>query len=320
MVRPGYVGLALAGILSFPLSAEAIEWWHDPERGCGSLDGWARTGRLKDLPGCDGELPKGAPSGEVAMHDAKKALHDAERILDQGQTADVEAKLDLATSTMNRAPNDPRVNWARPHFAKALAVLRARLAIVPRLPKLRTVYKAAIDAADQASKLRTDEARKDALAKTDACVQAFREAESQGVDLSVPVELTAGKSRPLRDDQRDCANGKSTAPAEQGQAQTPTTKPDEPKGPDKPAVQTPDKPAAPAAGGSDGGVPREKWVKGLRGDRKKVFQNHPDAFPEYTGDPGPRGAAKAPEWRYGSEVFQFKGSRLAKPKAPKKKK
>src|SRR5256885_89143 len=86
MVRLRSIGLLLLGLLLLPATAQAIEWWHDPARGCGTLDGWQRTTKLKDLPGCDGELPKGAPPGEIAMHDAKKALHDAEKALDAGQT------------------------------------------------------------------------------------------------------------------------------------------------------------------------------------------------------------------------------------------
>ncbi len=240
------------------------------------------------------------------MHDAKKALHDAERLLDNGQTLDLEGKLDLAANSMNKAPNDPRVNWARPHYAKSLALLRARLAIVPRLPKLRIAFKAAIDAADQAGRQKTDAAKKAALTASDACVQAFRDAENQGIDLSVAVELTAGKSRPLREDQRDCASGKSDTPAV-------AAKPDEvkPAAPDKPEAVA-DKPAA--KGGGDGGVPRPKWLKTLRGDRKKVFQDHDDAYPEFEGDPGPKGAAKAAEWHYGTQTFTFKRNKLVKPK------
>jgi hypothetical protein len=315
MIRLNVVGALLIGLCFSAQSAWAIEWWHDPARGCGTLDGWLRTSRLKDLPGCDGELPKGAPPGEIAMHDAKKALHEAEKLLDTGQTTEVEAKLDTATNIMNKAPNDPRVNWARPHYAKALAILRAKLAIVPRMPKLRTAYKAAVDAADQANKLKTDAARKAALAAADACVQAFRDAESQGVDLSVPVELTAGKARPLREDQKECASGK-TSQAEPVAAAPPPDKPAEPAKPEKPEA-TPDKPVVKAAGGSDGGVPRAKWLKALKGDRKKVFAEHPDAFPEFDGEPGPKGAIKAAEWRYGSEVFQFKRNKLVKPKKGK---
>jgi hypothetical protein len=254
------------------------------------------------------------------MHDAKKALHEAERVLDGGQIDGVEAKLELATNLMNKAPNDPRVNWARPHYKLAVNLLRSRLAIVPKLPKLRTAYKAAMDAATQANAQKTEAARKAALSAADACAQAFREAEAQGADLSVPVELTPGKPRPLREDQRECATGKASLPeAVAATPDKPAATPDKPAAtPDKPAA-TPDKPAATPdkAGGGDGGVPREKWAKVLKGDRKKVFNDHPDAFPEYDGDPGPKGAAKAAEWRYGSEVFKFKRNKLAKPKKSK---
>ncbi|MCS6912490.1 MAG: hypothetical protein RMK29_19105 [Myxococcales bacterium] len=314
MDRSGTIGLALASLLLLPQGARAIEWWHDPERGCGTLEAWVRTGRIKDLPGCEGELPKGAPPGEIAMRDAKRALHEAEKLLDQGQTAEVETKLEAATHIMNRAPNDPRVNWARPHYAKALGILRARLAIVPRLPTLRQAYKAALEAASQAARLRTEEARRDALAKADACVQAFRDAEGQGVDLSIPVELTPGKPRPLREDLRDCATGQTATASSEPVA---AARPEATASTDRPTAS----PQGPVqSGGSDGGVPRDKWIKALRGDRKKVFLAHPDAFPEYEGAPGPKGAAKAAEWRYGSEVFLFKGNRLVKPKDKKKKK
>src|SRR5260370_31211076 len=112
LLRAAVVCLAVLA----PLAAAAgtIEWWHDPERGCGTLDGWQRTHRIKDLPGCDGELPKGAPPAEVAMHDAKLALGRAEKALDEGRAAPVEPALEDATRIMNGAPaNDPRANSAR---------------------------------------------------------------------------------------------------------------------------------------------------------------------------------------------------------------
>ena len=51
----------------------------------------------------------------------------------------------------------------------------------------------------------------------------------------------------------------------------------------------------------------------LTGDHPR-FGDHPDAFPEFDGDAGPKGALKAAEWRYGSETFQFKRNKLLKPK------
>ncbi len=108
-------------------SANAIEWWHDPARGCGQLEDWRKTERVADLPGCDGELPNGVPAGEVSMHDAKRALRQAEELLDKRKTEGVEAFIDKAALALNEAPSDPRVNWARPHFAKASTNLRNRL-------------------------------------------------------------------------------------------------------------------------------------------------------------------------------------------------
>ena len=72
--------MPLLGLLMWVGDASALEWWHDPERGCGQLENWKKTSRIADLPGCDGELPKGAPPGETAMHDAKKILRDVEKL------------------------------------------------------------------------------------------------------------------------------------------------------------------------------------------------------------------------------------------------
>ena len=109
------------------MNARAIEWWHDPDRGCGTLEGWSKTQRISDIPGCSGDLPKGAPAGEVALHDAKVNLAAAEKILDSNRTAGAQELIERAASTMNRAPSDPRVNWARPFYSSAADMLRKRL-------------------------------------------------------------------------------------------------------------------------------------------------------------------------------------------------
>jgi hypothetical protein len=109
------------------MNARAIEWWHDPDRGCGTLEGWNKTQRISDIPGCSGELPKGAPAGEVAMHDAKVNLAAAEKILDGNRTAGAQELIDRAVNTMSRVPSDPRVNWARGFYSSAADMLRKRL-------------------------------------------------------------------------------------------------------------------------------------------------------------------------------------------------
>jgi len=185
----------------------AVEWWHDPALGCGTLESWQRTQRMKDLPGCDGELPRGAPPGEVAMHDAKVQLVSAEKRLDQNETANVVAKIDASSDILNRAPSDPRVNWARPHYAKAISILRSRLALAPLLPGLRSSHDKAVAGNHKSPAAKTAAAKE--------CVKAFSDAESAGVDLSIQVELTPGQLRPLSADRDDCAE--RAKPADQGQ-------------------------------------------------------------------------------------------------------
>ena len=90
MVRLSLASLPFLGLvlLSDTVAHAEEPWWRDPERGCGKVENWKRTSRIADLPGCDGELKSGAPPGEVAMHDAKKLLHDVEKQLDNGQAGD----------------------------------------------------------------------------------------------------------------------------------------------------------------------------------------------------------------------------------------
>ena len=299
MRKLSLVCVPLLGLVLLPGLAKADEfYWHDPERGCGLLDNWKKTYRIADLPGCDGELKKNAPPGETAMHDAKKLLREAEKAIDSGQPGDYENKIAQATEIMNKAPQDPRTIWARGHFAKAIAVLRSRAALAPKLSKIRDNVKAVSDLTAQAKP--DGKALGDAVA---SCVASIKEAEQAGVDMAVPVELSPGQSKPLRAFLSECeaatAKAAATEPATKPPEATPTTKPETPTA---------------TAAGTDGGVPREKWVKKLKGDRKKTFEAHPDAFPAFDGEPGPKAAAKAAEWRYGAEVIRFKGNKLLKTK------
>jgi hypothetical protein len=125
--------VCLACLAPLAAAADLVPWWHDPARGCGTKEAWRSTHRIKDLPGCDGELPKGAPPGEVAMHDAKLALGRGEKALDDNRAALVQPAIDDAVRIMNDAPtNDPRSNWARPIYAEAIQLLRDRLEKLPK--------------------------------------------------------------------------------------------------------------------------------------------------------------------------------------------
>ena len=182
MVRLSFVSLPLLGLLLLPLhtAQAADQWWRDPERGCGKIEDYKRTFRIADLPGCDGELLRSAPEGEVAMHDAKKLLREAEKVLDGGQSDGVESKLNQAIELMNKAPRDARVDWARQHFKTAVEVLQARMAMLSKLPKLRQTYKALTDLNAQ-----TKPDAKAVQAAGDACVEAFKEDEAGGGNLQL---------------------------------------------------------------------------------------------------------------------------------------
>ena len=304
MVRLSFVSLPLLGLLLVPLhtAQAADQWWRDPERGCGKIEDYKRTFRIADLPGCDGELLRSAPEGEVAMHDAKKLLREAEKVLDGGQSDGVESKLNQAIELMNKAPRDARVDWARQHFKTAVEVLQARMAMLSKLPKLRQTYKALTDLNAQ-----TKPDAKAVQAAGEACVAAFKEAEAGGGNLQLQYELVPGsKMRPLREYLTECDQAKgSAAPAVAAATPDPAAKPA--------ATEVKDTKAdKPAAAGNDGGVPRAKWEKKMKGDRKKIFEAHPDAFPSFEGEPGPKGAVKATEWKYGSEVIKFKGNKQIK--------
>jgi hypothetical protein len=208
------LGLSIAGSFVALGVAHAIEWWHDPDRGCGLAENWQRTHRIRDLPGCDGELPRGAPPGEIAMRDAKKLLHDAERALDQGQATDIDAPLARAANLMSGAPNDPRVNWVRPRYVKAIQTLRARALLSPKLPALLAAQASAHKAADDAKQKPSPAARRAAMDAGTSCVDAFRAAEGEGVDVTLYVPFSDGSVRSLTTAREDCeAIAKTGVPA-----------------------------------------------------------------------------------------------------------
>lgn len=103
------------------------------------------------------------------MHDAKKLLREAEKVLDGGQSDGVESKLNQAIELMNKAPRDARVDWARQHFKTAVEVLQARMAMLSKLPKLRQTYKALTDLNAQ-----TKPDAKAVQAAGEACVAALK--------------------------------------------------------------------------------------------------------------------------------------------------
>jgi hypothetical protein len=118
---------ALITLLMGAMSCFAGDWWLDPGRGCGTKEAWIKTHHIEDLPGCDGDLPRDASPGEIAMHNSKSLMRTAERILDQKHTNGVEDVIERASSTIDAAPAESRVTDSRQYYKEAIGLLSGRL-------------------------------------------------------------------------------------------------------------------------------------------------------------------------------------------------
>jgi hypothetical protein len=272
--------MVLVVLLAVPARAGDVDWTN-PKMGCGK--GFAQSGKAVDLPGCTGKLPKDAPAVEVMLREAKLALVEAEGLVQKGRLDKVDGLLASVEEGLARTPPmhptlPDRWERAKPLFDRAISALRSKRKLLPRLDKLKDLY---AEAGELARAMKEDEAGpKRAIKAARACVAEIDEARGDGVDLSVDVDLDKGAQRSLESARAECAG--LLAKAE---------------------TYLKERDAARK-------VKRERWRKVLRGDRKKIFDAHPDALPEFGGsDP-----AKASLWRYttssGTEVYTFKANKL----------
>src|SRR5688572_5201806 len=95
---------ALVSLVLCPLVARAESNWFNPKMGCGAVGAYAKTGKAVDLPGCTGKLPKDAPQAEVALHDLKEIIVDAEEALEKGKIDKIEPLLGQADLALRKAP------------------------------------------------------------------------------------------------------------------------------------------------------------------------------------------------------------------------
>ena len=223
---------------------------------------------------------QGAPPGEVAMHDAKKQLREAEKLIEQEKSGEVEAKIAQATELMNRAPNDPRVHWARVTAAQAIKVLKGQ-------------GRAGAEGGQAAQLVQVGE-RSGSAAQAGwqgagRCHHRLRrgvwDAEGAGVDLSMPFELTTGKTRPLREDPQECEAAKSKA----GEATAPS-RPRPPASPTK--ARSPTRAKKPAEAATV--VSRVRSGSKLKGRSQEGVQDHADAFPSSKAMPARRVRRRLP--------------------------
>src|SRR4051812_49935189 len=93
--------VALSVTWTATAAADDGKIWMDPDRGCGRGATFMKSGKIEDLPGCSGKLPKDAPHVEVVLHDAKRALLDAEEDLARGRTEKLDQVLDDTRATLS---------------------------------------------------------------------------------------------------------------------------------------------------------------------------------------------------------------------------
>src|SRR5688572_10075555 len=150
------LGLLLAG------SAHAANW-SDPDNGCGTGAAFAKSGKVADLPGCSGKVPKDAPAVELLLRDAKRALADAEELLDKNKVDKmdkVDALLKSVEESLSKAPPlspelPDRWEQAQPLYTRLIGSFKQRRNLAPSLDKLRFSL---AEAAKAAKNMETDPA------------------------------------------------------------------------------------------------------------------------------------------------------------------
>src|SRR4051812_19492414 len=86
------------------VAATAHADYFDAGNGCGRAANFAKSGKVADLPGCTGKLPKDAPQVEVVLRDAKQLLLEAEERLAKGKLDKIDALLASAKEKLSHAP------------------------------------------------------------------------------------------------------------------------------------------------------------------------------------------------------------------------
>jgi hypothetical protein len=279
------IALALCLLPSLAQANSAV--WFDPDLGCGRAAVFDRTHQVADLPGCSGRLPKGAPQVEVDLREAKRALLDADSALNKNKLEKVDAALGEAERALAlKPPMHPELpdRWeeAVPLYQRTVAGLRARRKLAPRITRIAATHRDAVAAWKAMTAHERDGGPAQALQLADACLKEMQEASTDGVDFAAEVELEKGRSRPLAEARTECTRAHDEA----GQ------------------LVAAEEAAAKAR--------RMALRRKLRGDRLKVFDQHPGALPECEGTQAI--PARAAVWRYTSngsvEVCTFRGNKL----------
>lgn len=280
---------------------------------CGSAEAYLRSGQLEDLPGCEGELPAGAPPAAEVLRDGKLALLRAQRHLQEEAAAEAAQALGRAGEAIARleqqGKDDQGVESALPLYRQALTVLQARAQLLPEADGLRACHaqaevllRAAPPSASagpappgSAPALPADPAdlqtARTQARRAEECVALLRRLLGQrlvqeALGEGLVVEVAPGQLRRLSDLLGDVRAAHKSAVLSRQRALR------------------------------EWEVVRGRWLRVLFGDRLRIFNEHPDALPEYDGKArGPLPASVLPRWRYRLpdgriEHYLFNRSRL----------
>jgi hypothetical protein len=283
--------LLLASLLVLPAVARGERSpWFDPALGCGSGAAFSKSGKVADLPGCTGRIPKNAPEVEVVLREAKRRLEDAEELLAKDKLDKLDALLAAVQADLQRAPPiDPELpdRWEQslPLYQRAIASLKNRRKLAPHLEKLRSAHRAAVETAAAKGRAEIEGGPAESLKAAQACLAVFSETRASGVDLDVEVELEKGQARTLQAALAECDQLRRSAEA-LARAQEKAAK-----------------------------AKRAQLRRQLKGDRLKTFDAHPSALPQLEGAAADsKNIAKAAVWKFatatGVEVYTFKGNKL----------
>lgn len=185
-------GVLLFGVLLHIRAATADSvGWFDAKRGCGQVGAFSRTGRAADLPGCTGKLPKDAPRAELALHDIKQRLIEAEQQLSKSALEKVDLALaEVETALAKAQPPHPdlpdRWEQAQTIYGQLVHTLRNKRRLVKYEDDVRARYAAAILADKEKNRADLDGGPAEARKIAAACVAVLAEVKAAGVDLSTP--------------------------------------------------------------------------------------------------------------------------------------
>jgi hypothetical protein len=215
-MRHTLVALALLA----PVAAHAESNWFNPKMGCGPVGAYAKTGRAVDLPGCTGKLPKDAPQAEVALHDLKQLIVDAEEALDKGKIDKIEPLLGQADLALRKAPpTHPELpdRWeqAERPYRELMGKLRNGRKLYPHLEAIRTAYAAAVEGDKAKNNLAMDGGPAEAAKLATACNDALAVVARDKIDGATVVELDKDKKTVRRVDELVAECGRIKKDAEQ---------------------------------------------------------------------------------------------------------